>query len=307
MPANAKVTRPSQLQIWLRAVRAPSLISTLIPVLLGGGLALIDRGFEGWTFLAIIIAVMLVQAGSNLFNDYFDYHKGADDESSLTAPNPLRQGWLSLSSVYRGGWICYLSAALIGGYLLSVGDWLVLVFGVIGLLLGYLYTGTRYALAYHGLGELTVFVVMGPLIVLGTYYAMVKILYGHVILNALPFGLLSAAVLHAKNVRDLRHDRAIGKRTLATILGERKSKWELYVLLALSYAMMVLIWLLGYTPVSSLLVLITLPLAWKTVQIVARTDDPMELNLGLGLSMLLQLLFGILNVFGIFLYYFLQI
>lgn len=154
---------------------------------------------------------------------------------------------------------------------------------------------------------MTVFIVMGPLIVLGTYYAMVKILYGHVILNALPFGLLSAAVLHAKNLRDLHHDRLIGKRTLATILGERKSKWELYVLLSLSYLSMAAIWLLGYTPISSLLVLVTLPLAWKTVQLVAKTNDPMELNLGLGLSVLLQLLFGILNVFGIFLYYFLQI
>ncbi|ASS76321.1 1,4-dihydroxy-2-naphthoate octaprenyltransferase [Tumebacillus algifaecis] len=307
MPAPAKMKPPSQLQIWLRAVRVPALIGTIIPVLLGGGLALIDRGFEGWTFLAVMIAVMLVQAGSNLFNDYFDYHKGADDETSLTQANPLRKGWLKASHVYLGGWICYLAAALVGYYIVSIGDWLMLLFGVIGLLLGYLYTGTRFALAYHGLGELSVFIVMGPLIVLGTYYAMVKILYGHVILNALPFGLLAAAVVHAKNLRDLEHDRQIGKRTLATFLGERKAKWEFYLLLLLSYLTMIGIWLLGYTPLSSLLVLITLPLAWKTVTMVAKSSDPMELNIGLGLAVLLQLLFGILNVFGIFLYYFLQL
>jgi 1,4-dihydroxy-2-naphthoate octaprenyltransferase len=307
MPASARVTRPSQLQIWLRAVRAPSLIGTILPVSLGGGLALIDRGFEGWTFLAIMIAVMLAQAGSNLFNDYFDFHKGADDETSLTPQSPLRNGWLTPSQVYIGGWICFALAALPGAYVVSTGDWLVLAFGVIGLMLGYLYTGTRYALAYHGLGELTVFIVMGPLIVLGTYYAMVKILFGHVILNALPFGLLAASVLHAKNLRDLNHDLQIGKRTLATILGVRRAKWEYYILLLLSYLTMIGIWLLGYTPVTTLLTLITLPLAWKTVRIVAKTSDPVELNLGLGLSVLLQLLFGLLNVFGIFLYYFLQI
>ncbi|MFD2171718.1 1,4-dihydroxy-2-naphthoate octaprenyltransferase [Tumebacillus lipolyticus] len=307
MPASAKMTRPSKLQIWLRAVRSRSLIGTIIPVLLGGGFALIDRGFEGWTFLATLIVVILVQAGSYLFNDYFDHHKGADDETSLTPANPLRSGWLTPAQVYFGGWVCFAIAALVGGYIVSVGGWTILIFGAIGLLLGYLYTGTRFALAYHGLGELAVFVVMGPLIVVGTYYAMVKILYGHVILNAIPFGLLAAAALHAKNLRDLHHDQQIGKRTLATILGTRKAKWEHYTLLALSYLTMIAIWLLGYTPITSLLTLITLPIAWKTVQIIAKTSDPVELNLGLGLSALLQLLFGILNVFGIFLYYFLQI
>lgn len=305
MPASTARKKPNPLQIWLRAVRVSSLSATIIPVLLGGGLALIDRGFDGWTFLITMVAVLLLQAGTNLFNDYFDHLKGADTAKSLSPPGVLQNGWLTLRQVYSGGWICFGAAALLGTYLVSLGGLPVLLLGLAGLLGGYLYSGTRIALAYHALGELTVFLLTGPLIVFGTYYVMVKIFFWSVLWNAVPIGLLAAAVLHANNLRDLEHDRRVGKTTTATLLGWQKARWEYHLLLIGAYITPLLLWALKLTPGWVLLTLLTLPLALQLIGRVNRTRDPMELNLVLGLTVLLQLLFGILNVFGVFLYYFL--
>jgi 1,4-dihydroxy-2-naphthoate polyprenyltransferase len=305
MPSSV-IKRPSLVTVWLRAVRGPSLTTTLIPVLLGGGFALVDRGFDGWSFLITLIAALLLQAGTNLINDYYDHIKGADVADTLSPSNVLHKGWLTPRQVYYGGLTCFLLASLLGIYLVSVGGWFILLLGLVGLAAGYLYTGTRIALAYHGLGEITVFLLMGPLMVLGTYYVMVRLIYVHVIVNAIPIGLLAAAILHANNLRDLEHDRRIGKHTIATMLGRRYATWEYHGLVLAAYGTMIVLWLRNDTPATALLSLLAFPLAVYTMYIVRKTADPMELNLVLGLAELHQLLFGILNVFGIYLFYFLQ-
>ncbi|MGZ4106858.1 MAG: 1,4-dihydroxy-2-naphthoate octaprenyltransferase [Tumebacillaceae bacterium] len=306
MPATALPKRPTRLQIWIRGVRALSLVISVIPVLLGGGLALIDRGFDGWTFLITLITVMLLRAGTYLINDYYDYIKGADLEDSFLPANGLQLGMLTPRQVHVAGLVCYLVACVLGSYLVHVGGTLILVLGVIGVLAGYFYSGSRYALAYHRLGEVTVFLLTGPLLVLGSYYVMVRIPYLHVFLHGIAFGLLSAAALHINNMRDMEHDRKIGKHTLATWLGQRKSKWLYAALLLLPYLMPILLWEYDLTPGAALLSLLTFPLALKNIWDVAKTTDQMEMNLELGLTYLLLLLFGILNVFGLFLYYFMQ-
>ncbi|HEU4964463.1 MAG TPA: 1,4-dihydroxy-2-naphthoate octaprenyltransferase [Bacilli bacterium] len=299
--------KPNPFQVWLRAVRALSLTTTIIPVLLGGGFAMIDRGFDGWTFLLTMVAAMLLQAGTNLFNDYFDHLKGADASGSLSPSGALQQGWLTLRHVYVGGWVCFALTVLLGVFLVLKGGWPILLLGLLGLAGGYLYTGTRFAFAYHALGEVTAFLLLGPLMVFGTYYVMVKMFFWSVVLGAIPIGLLTAAILHANNLRDLEHDRLIGKKTLATLLGWEKARWEYYLLLMAAYVAPLVLVLLKMTPWTVLLTLLTLPLAIKLVRTVKHTHDPMELNLVLGLTVLLQLLFGILNVFGVFLYYFLEL
>jgi 1,4-dihydroxy-2-naphthoate octaprenyltransferase len=301
---SAKPTRPHPVQIWLRAVRAPLLIATMIPVLLGGGFALMDRSFDGWTFLAAMIAVLLLQAGTHLFNDYFDFSKGADCDTSLTPPSVIRLGWLMPQSVYRGGLFCFLSAALVGSYLVYTGGVTVLLLGIVGLVVGYWFTGTRWALSYHALGELAVFLLHGPLLVYGTYYVMVGITYSHVLLGGIPIGLLWAAMLHLNNMRDLEHDRKIGKHTLATLFGPAQAKTVYYFLLLPAYLIPLALYLTGMTPGLALLALLTFPLALYNMWVVHRTSDPVELNVAYGLTVLLQLLFGILHVFGVFLYNF---
>lgn len=302
MPAPSSIKIPSLFQKWVRAVRAPSLIAAILPVLLGGGLALLDRGFDGWTFLLTMIAVMLIQAGSNLLNEYHDDIKGADAHG--VSVGVLHKGWLHPHQLLTSAWICYILALLLGGYLVSVGGWLILALGIVGVLGSILYSATRFALSYHALGEVTMFLLSGPLVTLGTYYAMVKIPYGYVLLCGVPYGLLAMAVTHVHNLRDIRHDRMIGKHTLASALPQRSANRLLYLLLLIVYAIPILLWVMNVMPALSLLPLLTFPLAIRIIRTVRPTTEPFELNMAFGLTALLELLFGILQVFGVFLYYF---
>ncbi|PWK10268.1 1,4-dihydroxy-2-naphthoate octaprenyltransferase [Tumebacillus permanentifrigoris] len=302
MPASQTTKYPSLFQKWVRAVRAPSLIAAILPVLLGGGLALLDRGFDGWTFLLTMIAVMLIQAGSNLLNEYYDDLKGADAHG--VSVGVLHKGWLLPHQLYAGAWVCYILALLLGGYLVSVGGWVVLVLGIVGVLGSILYSATRLALSYHALGEVTMFLLSGPLVTLGTYYAMVKIAYAYVLLSGVPYGLLAMAVTHVHNLRDIRHDRMIGKRTLASTLPQRPANRLFYLLLLFAYVIPLLLWVMDVMPALSLLPLLTIPLAIRIIRTVRPTTEPVELNMAFGLTALLELLFGILQVFGLFLYYF---
>lgn len=302
MPASTSIKPPSLFQKWVRAVRAPSLIAAILPVLLGGGLALLDRGFDGWTFLLTMIAVMLIQAGSNLLNEYYDDIKGAD--AHTVSAGVLQQGWLMAHQLLAGAWVCYVLALLVGGYLIKVGGWLILVLGIIGVLGSILYSATRYALSYHALGEVTMFLLSGPLVTLGTYYAMVKIAYTYVLLSGVPYGLLAMAVTHVHNLRDIRHDRLIGKRTLASVLPQRPANRLFYAMLLFVYVIPIVLLIMNVIPMLSLLPLLTFPLAVRIIRTVRPTTDPVELNMAFGLTALLELLFGILQVFGVFLYYF---
>lgn len=297
------LARPTRLHIWLRALRATSLTVTVIPVLLGGGLALIDRGFDGWAFLITMVTALLLQAGTHLLNDVFDYRKGLDTVPSPFRIKAIQMEWLSDRQVYIGGLVCYILAILLGSYLVYLGGLFVLVLGIIGLVAGYLFTATRFALAYNALGELTVFLLMGPLMVLGTYYVMVGIVYLHVILTALPFGLLSAATLYTQNLRDCEQDLGFGKRTLVTLLGDKRRKQMLYALLSLAYLTLILPYVFHFAPLQSLLPLLTLPLMVYIRRKASASSDPMEMNVVLGLLILLQLLFGLLHVSGLFWYY----
>lgn len=298
--------RPSLLHIWSRAVRASSLILILIPVLIGGGLALIDRGFDGWTFLVTMLVAMLMLAGTHLFNDYFDYHKGTDRMTPFPT-NAIHMGWLRPRQVYAAGWLCFLLGGLLGSYLVYVGGTPILLLGLGCITAGYLFTGTRLALAYNALGEVAVFLLMGPLAVFGTYYVMIHLFYPHVIFNAIPFGLLSGATLLVSNLRDIEQDKQVGKRTLATLLGRKKARGLFCLLILLAYLILILLYTWNVTPGQALFALLTIPLCYRMIRVVTASDDPMELNVVLGLSMLLQLLFGILNAFGLFLYYFMQV
>ncbi|MBL0386633.1 1,4-dihydroxy-2-naphthoate octaprenyltransferase [Tumebacillus sp. ITR2] len=302
MPASSSTKQPSLLQKWVRAVRPPSLIAAILPVLLGGGLALLDRGFDGWTFLLTMIAVLLIQAGSNLLNEYYDDLKGADAHG--VSDGVLHKGWLLPQQLWVSAWTCYILALLLGGYLVSVGGWLVLVLGIVGLLGSILYSATSWALSYHALGEVTMFLLSGPLVTLGTYYVMVKIAYTYVLLSGVPYGLLAMAVTHVHNLRDIRHDKAIGKRTLASVLPQRPANRLFYILLLFVYVIPVVLWAMEVIPTLSLLPLLTFPLAVRIIRTVRPTTDPVELNMAFGLTALLELLFGILQVFGVFLYYF---
>jgi 1,4-dihydroxy-2-naphthoate octaprenyltransferase len=165
-------------------------------------------------------------------------------------------------------------------------------------LAGFFYTAGPAALAYIGLGEITVFIFMGPIIVVGAYYVQAMRVGWDTVLASLPVGFLVAAILHANNLRDLESDRAIGKRTLATILGRARGNIEYYILVGGTYTVLLLTVLLNISPWYTLVTALTLPMAVALMRRVSVNTEPAALNPVLRKTAQLHVRFGLLLVSG---------
>lgn len=285
--------RPGPLAVWIQAVRAPSLSAAAVPVLLGAAVAARNGFFSGARLAMALVGAIAIQAGTNLINDYYDFRSGADSNQALGPSMAIQRGLLSPEQVWRGGIVAFAAGAALGLVLVYLCGWPILAIGVPSVAAGYFYTAAP-SLAYIGLGELTVFIFMGPAIVVGAYYVMALSFAWSALWASIPLGFLVAGILHANNIRDIDSDALHGKHTLATILGRRGAVRELIALDVLAYATTIGAVLARGLPWTALAVLITVPRARDQIGIVARETEAKKLNLALLRSVQLHLEFGIL-------------
>ncbi|GIV83317.1 MAG: hypothetical protein KatS3mg052_0324 [Candidatus Roseilinea sp.] len=285
-------------RVWWMATRPFSFTASLVPVTLGAVLAAYDGYFDLWLFALTLIGSVLIHAGTNLANDYFDWKKGADTPESLGPNRALQEGMLTPRQVFVGALVCFGVGSLIGLYLVAVRGAFILMLGILSVLAGWFYTAGPKAFAYIGLGEIVVFVFMGPVMVIGSYYVQAQAAPLHGVLLSLPIGFLVAAILHANNMRDLEGDLARNKRTLANILGRQASKWEYLVLVSGSFVVLVVLVVIGYAPLLALLPLLVMPMGISLVQRAYATDEPRKLNRVLRATARLHGWFGWLLILG---------
>src|SRR5829696_2313494 len=232
----AGAERPSLPVVWYRATRPFSFTASIIPILVGSSCALLVGSFSPVAFLLCLGGGMALQAGTNLVNDYYDHRLGADHSGSLGPSRVIQEGWLAPGTVLMAGIAFFVVGGAAGFVLVGMAGWPVLALGLIGVPLAYGYTAPPLKLAYRGLGELNVFMLMGPLMVLGGFLVHRAAGMSIALTASLPIGCVVAAILHCNNLRDLDDDRALGKRTLATIVGPGWAKLELAALLGGAYA-----------------------------------------------------------------------
>ena len=288
--------RPGALAIWFQAIRAMSLTAAAIPVLLGMAIAARAGFFAPLRLVLALVGAMAIQAGTNLINDYYDYRSGADLEQSLGPSMVIQRGLLSADQVWFGGVAAFAIGAAIGLWLVYLAGWPILWLGIPSVLAGYFYTARPVALAYIALGELTVFIFMGPVIVLGTYFVMAGSFSWTALWASIPLGFVVAGILHANNIRDIDTDTRHGKRTLATILGRAGANRELAALDIAAYATVLIATFAHKLPWTSLAVFISLPRALDQLRIVMRETEPKKLNLALFRSVQLHMEFGLLLI-----------
>ncbi len=290
--------RMQRLGIWFRASRPWSYTAAIVPVALGTIIAASDGAFHIGLFGLTLLGSILLQAGTNFANDYFDHIKGADHANSLGMGGSIQRGDLTPRQTLMAALLSFACGSAIGLYLAYVAGPLILWIGVASVLIGFLYTAGPFALAYVGLGEIAVFIFMGPVIVMGAYYVQMQDIALPVVLASLPVGFLVAAILHANNLRDLEDDRKFGKRTLATILGRDGAIVEYFVLIGGTYLALVVVVLLGMAPWLTLITAITLPTAVRLMRIVATEREPVALHPVLKQTAILHMQFGLLFVAG---------
>ena len=289
-------TRPGAFAIWIQAVRAPSLSAAAIPVLLGVAIAARDGFFSIGRMMLALVGAIAIQAGTNLINDYYDFRSGADSEQSLGPSMVIQRGLLTPEQVWRGGIVAFGIGALIGLALVAMCGWPILALGIPSIAAGYFYTASPVSLAYVALGESTVFVFMGPVIVLGAYFVMALHFSAAALWASIPLGFMVAGILHANNIRDIESDTRHSKRTIATMLGRTGANYELVAIDVAAYATTIAAVLAHTLPWIALIVFITVPRALDQIRIVMRESEPKKLNLALFRSVQLHMEFGLLMI-----------
>lgn len=296
--STATIARPSTAGAWFQATRPKTLVAGLVPVAVGSGLAWHDGKFALLPALAALIGALLIQVGTNLVNDYFDFKRGADTAERLGPPRATQQGWLEPRAVFTGAMICFAASMLAGVYLLSVAGLPIFVIGIVSILAGYAYTGGPFPLGYNGLGDLFVLVFFGFVAVGGTYFVQALSLNGSALIAGVPVGLLGVALLAVNNTRDAATDRAAGKRTLVVRFGTTFGKVEYVACVLASAAVPVIMWATGRASAWVLLPLLSLPLAIPPMRVLF-TQTGAVLNQALAGTARLQLVFGLLFAVGL--------
>ena len=297
MTAQA-VARPSGLRVWMLAARVPTLPAAVAPVLVGTGVAIHEGGFRLGVLLAALAAALLIQIGTNYANDYFDFRKGADTVERLGPPRITQMGFVSPGRVRAAALLVFAAAALCGLYLVEVGGWPVVAVGLSSIVAGVLYTGGPWPYGYKGLGDVLCFIFFGLVAVVTTAWLHLDRAPEIAWVAAVPVACLVTAILVVNNLRDINTDRMAGKRTLAVLLGERATRREYLLLLAVAYLTPVFsVMMLDRSP-WLLLPLLSLPLA-RGVYRTVRTQQGRPLNVALKGTARLHLVFCALYAVGL--------
>jgi 1,4-dihydroxy-2-naphthoate octaprenyltransferase len=283
---------------WFVASRPFSFTAAIVPVVIGTLLAAVDA-FSWWKALLAVVGSVFFLAGTNFTNDYYDHKKGADSADSPGVGGLIQRGLVQPRQILLAGVVCFAAGVAIGLTLCAVTSWELMWIGVASLLAGFLYTGAPVHLAYMGLGEATVFIFMGPVMVLGGYYVQLQSWDWEPVVASLPIAFLVTAILHANNLRDIETDRATGKRTIATLIGREWANREMYLLLALTYVSLVVSAAVGALPWEALIALATLPLVRPIVQVIRAGGNPKRLNMALFRTAQLHMRFGAVLALGL--------
>jgi 1,4-dihydroxy-2-naphthoate polyprenyltransferase len=289
---------PAGVRLWLLAARPKTLTAALAPVAVGTGLAF-GAGSGRWLLaLAALLGALLIQVGTNLTNDYYDFRKGADTEERLGPVRVTQAGLVAPRAVLAAAGVCFGAAATVGLFLVAAGGWPVVAIGLLSILAGWAYTGGPAPLGYLGLGEVFVLLFFGFAAVGGTVWVQALCLPAATWLSALSVGCTGVLLIVVNNLRDVETDGRAGKHTLAARFGVGFARAEYACVLAVAFLAPVAAWALGQTGVSALLSLAALPLAVSPLRLVLR-ERGAALNRALAGSARLQLVHGLLLAFGL--------
>jgi 1,4-dihydroxy-2-naphthoate polyprenyltransferase len=303
-PSESERSRREWLSVWWEGIRPTYLALSFLPVVLGSAVAWTQsislktpRGnFNLIKFVLILVAVLLLQISAQLINDYYDYLRGIDTNNSLGPGGHIQQGLIKPARVLVVGLIALGLGALLLAFVAVSSGWLVIVFGVIGVLAAYFYSGMPKGLSSLALGELVSFFIFGPLITIGSYMVLTGHLDRIVYIYSISLGLLATAFIHLNNMRDAESDAPAGKLTLASLLGLRLSR-SLYVILVVgAYAPIVALGLPRHGPHTLLIVLWTLPMLVIAITTVLRTSSPASLHKAMFETLKLETFFTILLI-----------
>lgn len=251
---------------WVEIARPFSFTASSIPVLAAGAIALTESKFDWLLFLLALAASVLLHMGTNITNEIFDVRNGVDSITSPRASMALLKGRLSEKEAFGlvGG--AFLLAILLSIPMIMTRGWPVIALGLLGLFLGYGYTAPPFQYKYKALGLPMVFVLMGPLMVMGAYFVITGEINALSFAVSVPIGLLVTAILHGNEWRDIADDARFGIGTLSALMGRKRAHFVFISLITSAYLAVVLGLLLHILPQGSLLAILSLPFLVRSIR-----------------------------------------
>lgn len=260
----------NKLKLYILEMRPPFFTATVVPVLLGSVMGWYHSGgFSWWFFALALLGGILLQAGVNITNDYYDHKSGTDDINKEFA-NPftggsrmIQNGLLTPREVLTEGLICYALGSLIGIYLAYERGLPVLWIGLIGVVTSFFYTAPPIKFVHRGVGEIFIALNFGALMTLGAYFVQAQELSWIPVIASLPVGLLILLVLYINEFQDCNADKAVGKLHWVARLGRERASKVYGILLAAVYLTVIAGVATGTVPKWGLVSFLTLPIAIK--------------------------------------------
>jgi 1,4-dihydroxy-2-naphthoate octaprenyltransferase len=243
-----------------------SFTASTVPVAAGGALAALVGAFDPWLFLVAVVGAVTLHIGTNVTNEIYDVRKGVDTIVSPRASHAIVKGRITDRGAYRFAIAAFGVAVLAGLVLIQARGWPIVALGLIGLIGGYTYTAPPFQYKYGPIGLPLVFLLMGPLMVVGSFYAVSGRFDLAAVAASVPVGLLVAAILHGNEWRDISEDARAGAVTFSVRAGRNAAHWLYIGLVVGAYVALSAGVVIGLLPTWTLLAMLSLPLLVRQIR-----------------------------------------
>lgn len=288
------------LKEWILATRPWSFPASSMPVLVTlFWLLAKDIPMNWWLGVAALVNIILVHAAGNVWSDYYDYKRGVDRDDTYGV-KILTSGQFTPQEVMRLSVVLQVLAVGMGIVMVCLTGLPLLYIGLMGIGLSLLYP----PLKYNALGDVVIALCYSVLPMLGTSFIASGTIHWAVLWLAVPVGLITIAILHVNNTRDIETDLRAGIRTFSMLTGRRVAAYIYCFEVLFPYVWMLGLAALGVTSWWTLTAFLSLPLAirnartmmrYKTdgIAAIARLDEgTAQLQMAFSLTLIIGLVFA---------------
>lgn len=290
-------------KVWWELIRPHTLTAAFVPVLLGSLLALLEGKMNGLLFAAMMVASILIQAATNLFNEYYDYKRGLDNEKSVGIGGGIVRHGMKPQLIMTLALSMYGISVLLGVYICASSSWWLAAVGSVCMLMGYLYTGGPLPISYTPLGELFSGLFMGFLIILIAFFIQTGYVSSTAVLIAVPSGILVGLINLSNNLRDHDNDKANGRKTIPVVLGPKNAVKFMGIMFTIAYLWLIGLVISGVVSAWILLAFLSIPKAIQATKGFIGKTEPITMMPAMKATGQTNTFFGLLMAVGLFISY----
>ncbi len=291
-------------RVWWNLMRPHTLTAAFVPVTIGAVLAMYDTSLHWPLYLAMLIASLLIQAATNMFNEYYDFKRGLDNENSVGIGGAIVREGISPKTVMTIALTFYGIAVLLGVYICMETTWWIAAIGTVCMIVGYLYTGGPLPIAYTPFGEIVSGFFMGFGIIAISYFIQTGTVSTTAVLVSIPASILVGAILLSNNIRDLDGDKENGRKTLAILVGRDNAIKVLAGMFIISFALIVSFVLIGFISYWTLLIFLSVRKPITAVTEFKKNNSNVSMMPAMVATAKTNTIFGFLVCIGLLIGYF---